>query len=590
MHWGKACDTSNGWTQVGDNCVKYVDSPHVDVQPISNLSTLEVDGAASSSQDTVYFSYLGSDGLSHIESVSQDSVLGLAQGWKFAEYNIFAEGGDDCLATLNPGSSIVVAMDAWAIGPGQLPPPASRVDPTICVSGHSITAEWNSLSLLGPCCFDPVTYGYWFYESNTDGTNRPLCLAAKPTTQASIINVDNGGAPPALSVEWQNGGGEATAVFMAATSTGAPAPVDGTVYFQDSDHSKQGWQSSTFGQGTQIGTSGWYCVYNGPGNGQGGGKVTIDGLQPGTTYRVMAVTYNTTVAAYDGSRIAADPAYLTTATSNNPANRLMLRPAPDLTVSAQASFEYYSTEWGKEPAMKLTWQALSGSADGVIVVVGEGQTQLPPLVNGIQVSCPNTQDWNFGAKVGNSGWRCIYRMNASNAGSLDIYGLLLGHRYWAVIVPYNELATGEPTYSPTPANAGCLAPLPVPALGRSFQVALPILLWAVYLLRTSRRKGALTGMSIAESVRPGKAGPDSGMDESVSGHPLPWKALQVNCATVSCRPCCPESCRRHFLTDPRMAREFGGHPQDKSLRRMRAEWRMSSPVNMKITRSATLVT
>ena len=492
VHYGNACDTNNGWIQSGDSCYKDSAYAYVGAQPISNLSTLEVTGTAFSSQDTVYFYYLKS-GLWNIKSVSQNSVLGLAQGWKFAEYNIFADGWPDNTATFNPGSSIVVAMDAWAIGPGQLPPPQSTVDPTICVSGHSITAEWNSLDLVGGCCPYPDINGYWFFESNNGATNRPLCLPAKPTTQASIVNIDNGGAPPALSVEWQNGGGEATAVFMAATSTGAPAPVDGTVYFQDSDHSKQGQESSTFGQGTQIGTSGWYCVYNGPGNGQGGGKVTIDGLQPGTTYRVMAVTYNTTVAAYDGSPIAADPAYLTTTTSNNPTNRSTLRPAPDLTVSAQASFEYYNTEWGKEPAMKLTWQALSGSADGVIVVVGEGQTQLPPLVNGIQVSCPNTQDWNFGAKVGSSGWRCIYRMNASNAGSLDIYGLLLGHRYWAVIVPYNELATGGPTYSPTPANAGCLAPVPVRALGKSFQVALAILLWAVYLFRTSRRKGALTG-------------------------------------------------------------------------------------------------
>ena len=141
--------------------------------------------------------------------------------------------------------------------------------------------------------------------------------------------------------------------------------------------------------------------------------------------------------------------------------------------------------------MKLTWQALSGAADGVIVIVSESPAQFPPLVNGIRGSCTNTQDWNMGAQVGNSGWRCIDRTKAINAGSLDIYGLVLGHRYWAMIVPYNELATGEPTWSANPADAGCLAsdPLRVPALGKSFQVALAILLCAVYLFRTSGKRG-----------------------------------------------------------------------------------------------------
>ena len=269
LHWGKACDTSHGWIQYeADSCYQYTDAISVDAQPISNLSTLEVTGTASSSQDTVYFYYLAS-GVWTIKSVSKNSVLGLAQGWKFAEYNIFGIGGSYNTATLNPGSSIVVAMDAWAFPPGgglgQSP-----ADPTICVSGAAPTAEWNSLNLFGGCCPYPDINGYWFFESNTGAANRPACPTdpAKPTVQASISPLQAWPAP--LSLIWTDGDGEATAVFMAATSTGAPAPVDETVYFQDqNDHSNQGWQDSTFGQGDQIGTSGWYCVYNGPVSGRG---------------------------------------------------------------------------------------------------------------------------------------------------------------------------------------------------------------------------------------------------------------------------------------------------------------------------------
>ncbi|GEM_PF-4252018 len=70
LHWGKACDTSHGWIQDGDSCYQSTDPVSVGVQPTSNLSTLEVDGAASSSQDTVYFIYEGSEGLFHIVSVT----------------------------------------------------------------------------------------------------------------------------------------------------------------------------------------------------------------------------------------------------------------------------------------------------------------------------------------------------------------------------------------------------------------------------------------------------------------------------------------------------------------------------------------
>ena len=132
-----------------------------------------------------------------------------------------------------------------------------------------------------------------------------------PTVQASInLILDKGSA---ITLSWQNGNGEATAVFMAVRPTGYPAPVDGTVYLQNTvDPSKQGWQDSTFGQGDQIGTSGWYCVYNGLGSGLGGGAVQIDGLQPGMAYWIMAVTYNGYSINY--------PIYLTAAVSGNPVN------------------------------------------------------------------------------------------------------------------------------------------------------------------------------------------------------------------------------------------------------------------------------
>jgi len=52
-----------------------------------------------------------------------------------------------------------------------------------------------------------------------------VCVPAKPTSKHRLVPSRLG--PPPLSFIWTDGDGEATAVFMAATSTGAPAPVDG---------------------------------------------------------------------------------------------------------------------------------------------------------------------------------------------------------------------------------------------------------------------------------------------------------------------------------------------------------------------------
>ena len=81
---------------------------------------------------------------------------------------------------------------------------------------------------------------------------------------------------------------------MADNPNTAPLPVDGIVYYQsDGEPWMQGYQQSSFGSGTQIDNSGWYCVYNGPTSDlRGGGVQVFGGLDPGKIYGVMAVTYN----------------------------------------------------------------------------------------------------------------------------------------------------------------------------------------------------------------------------------------------------------------------------------------------------------
>jgi len=64
--------------------------------------------------------------------------------------------------------------------------------------------------------------------------------------------------------------------------------------------------------GTQIGTSGWYCVYNGTGS-----SVNLSGLVPNTTFRVTVVEYNTVSGGQYYLTTGLSPASVTTV--NGPA-------------------------------------------------------------------------------------------------------------------------------------------------------------------------------------------------------------------------------------------------------------------------------
>ena len=274
-----------------------------------------------------------------------------------------------------------------------------------------------------------------------------VCVPAKPTKQASISPLQ--AWPPPLSLIWTDGDGEATAVFMAATSTGAPAPVDGTVYFQDkNDHAKQGWTNSTFRQGDQIGTSGWYCVYNGPVSGRGWGGVTIDGLLPGTTYRVMAVTYN--------GYAAGAPAYLTTTTSNDPMNWI----APQAQASMVTATSYASSN---SSGMTLNWQNGTGNATAVFMAKdGTGNPLVDGLVwDGYQYTdtmyhLPGSQSTIFGqgTQLYNN-WYCVYNGAATSA---TVAGLQPGATYRVAAVSYTG-TWNNPTFVRNPWNGWNVNPV-----------------------------------------------------------------------------------------------------------------------------------
>jgi gliding motility-associated-like protein len=115
-----------------------------------------------------------------------------------------------------------------------------------------------------------------------------------PTVQATNI-VFSSTTATSTTVSWTNGNGSSRAVFMYAGATGTALPIDLTTYTAN----------TVFGTGTQIGSSGWYCVYNDTGT-----TVNVTGLVPLTTYQVMTVEY---------SGILGTQLYLSTISTGNPA-------------------------------------------------------------------------------------------------------------------------------------------------------------------------------------------------------------------------------------------------------------------------------
>lgn len=149
---------------------------------------------------------------------------------------------------------------------------------------NSSTGTWGGTG-SGAININPV-----FFAANSGVVN-----VGMPTVQASNIAFSNITSTSA-TVSWTNGNGAFRVVFVRAGSGGgSAAPLN---YFNYTP-------SSTFGLGSQIGTTGWYCVYKGEGT-----IINIAGLSPLTTYQVMTLEYNGSL----GNEL-----HLTTTITGNPA-------------------------------------------------------------------------------------------------------------------------------------------------------------------------------------------------------------------------------------------------------------------------------
>lgn len=104
-----------------------------------------------------------------------------------------------------------------------------------------------------------------------------MTVYESPTIQANNIvftNIKNN----SLDISWVNGNGSNRAVFVKESGGAVTNPENNITYVASSDWSLKG---------TQLGTSGYYCVYNSNGN-----TFTLTNLLAGTPYTVQIFEYN----------------------------------------------------------------------------------------------------------------------------------------------------------------------------------------------------------------------------------------------------------------------------------------------------------
>ncbi|UTN03278.1 cadherin-like beta sandwich domain-containing protein [Flavobacterium bizetiae] len=193
---------------------------------------------------------------------------------------------------------------------------------------------------------------------------------ATPTVQATNV-VFSGTTATTTTASWTNGSGSSRAVFMFAGTTGSALPIDLTAYTPN----------TVFGSGTQIGTTGWYCVYNGTGT-----TVNITGLTPLTTYQLMTVEYTGLIASqlYLSTISTGNPAGVTTLNNVATLNNLTISQGTLDPTFATATTIYTANVANAVSSLTVTPTATDTNAmitvNGEIVISGNPSEAIPLAV------------------------------------------------------------------------------------------------------------------------------------------------------------------------------------------------------------------
>ncbi len=173
-----------------------------------------------------------------------------------------------------------------------------------------------------------------------------LYILSVPSAQASETGAGNI-TKNTMDLGWTRGNGTKCAVFIKEGNSGDAAPENGTTYTAN----------TVFENGTQIGSSGWYCVYNGTGT-----NVSVTGLSAVTDYQVH-------VCEYSGG--AGSELYNVSPSTNNPISATTLKLDQAITFNSLSDVLFGDADFDLTAVSDLELEiAYSSSDENVAVISG----------------------------------------------------------------------------------------------------------------------------------------------------------------------------------------------------------------------------
>jgi|GEM_PF-943443 len=180
-----------------------------------------------------------------------------------------------------------------------------------------------------------------------------------------------------FSFNWTDGHGARRAVFIKQDSMGLAIPLNNTTYLAD----------TVFGSGSQIGSTGWYCVFNGTTHALG---VTVSNLLPESIYRVK-------VCEYIGESGAEQ--YIVINAAGNPANQqtctpvavaiLILSSANPVCAGTSVTFTATPTNGGSNPYYQWQVNAINvNNANNAVFTYIPANNDVVSCILTSNVQCP----------------------------------------------------------------------------------------------------------------------------------------------------------------------------------------------------------
>ncbi|OFX42437.1 MAG: hypothetical protein A2W95_00945 [Bacteroidetes bacterium GWA2_40_14] len=232
-----------------------------------------------------------------------------------------------------------------------------------------------------------------YRTSDGPATNGTTGEKLEPTVPASAIGFTSVGTT-SFTINWTIGDGEGRIVAMRETDQGTiENPKEDTTYNASTD-----WTS----KGRQLGTSGYYTVYNGTGN-----SVSVTNLGANKTYWVQVFEYNNP---------SGFEKYLTTTATGNPSSQSTLKLAPTMQAAN------ISTTATTSNSISLTWD------------VGNGDNRICAINTTSSFSGYNGTDPTANTVYG-SGEQVIYN---GSSNSVTVTGLIAGTTYYFKVLEYNN--------------------------------------------------------------------------------------------------------------------------------------------------------